>query len=307
VQATAARMSQETVAAQDMLTHFAQWQRREPESVAADTTYGNGEFLQWLADRSITPYMRTRDCYNGNFTNCATTANITLPITRLDVYSTPANGKTSLSETYYSSGLLTQDKEYDYGINTGGAPTGTPLTSTLISYASLSNNIINRPACMQVTAGSPPATCGTMTSNTKSLTTFSNYDSYGNVRTITRSVSSSLTRSFTYYSTGLLNTATDTNGTQATYGDQDCNNTPAIVSTLSSGGLSQSYTWSCDGGVVTKYVDPNQHRPILVTQIPFGASLQQPTPPRRSRISATLPTRVKVRSRSITMPLPWMF
>ena len=61
VQATAARMSQETVAAQAMLTRFAEWQEREPESVAADTTYGNGEFLQWLADRSITPYMRTRD------------------------------------------------------------------------------------------------------------------------------------------------------------------------------------------------------------------------------------------------------
>src|SRR6202022_3606380 len=43
VQATAARMSQETVAAQDMLTRFTQWQGREPESVAADTTYGNGE------------------------------------------------------------------------------------------------------------------------------------------------------------------------------------------------------------------------------------------------------------------------
>jgi hypothetical protein len=61
VQATAARMSQETVAAQEMLTRFVQWQGREPKSVAADTTYGNGEFLQWLADRSITPYMRTRD------------------------------------------------------------------------------------------------------------------------------------------------------------------------------------------------------------------------------------------------------
>ena len=61
VQATAARMSQETVAALEMLTRFAEWQGREPESVAADTTYGNGEFLQWLADRSITPYMRTRD------------------------------------------------------------------------------------------------------------------------------------------------------------------------------------------------------------------------------------------------------
>ena len=61
VQATAARMSQETVAAQEMLTRFAEWQRRVPESVAADTTYGNGEFLQWLTDRNITPYMRTRD------------------------------------------------------------------------------------------------------------------------------------------------------------------------------------------------------------------------------------------------------
>ena len=25
------------------------------------STYGNGGFLQWLADRKITPYMRTRD------------------------------------------------------------------------------------------------------------------------------------------------------------------------------------------------------------------------------------------------------
>src|SRR5438046_202857 len=61
VQATAARMSQETVAAQDMLTRFTQSQGREPESVAADTTYGNGELLHRLADRSITPYMRTRE------------------------------------------------------------------------------------------------------------------------------------------------------------------------------------------------------------------------------------------------------
>jgi transposase len=61
VQGTAARMSQETVAAQEMITRFTQWQRREPASVAADATYGNGEFLQWLWDRGITPWMRTRD------------------------------------------------------------------------------------------------------------------------------------------------------------------------------------------------------------------------------------------------------
>lgn len=61
VKATAARMSQETVAAQDMIARFAEWQGREPASVVADATYGNSEFLQWLLDRGITPYMRTRD------------------------------------------------------------------------------------------------------------------------------------------------------------------------------------------------------------------------------------------------------
>ena len=60
-QATAARMSQETVAAREMLARFVQRQERQPASIAADATYGNGEFLQWLLDRGITPYMRTRD------------------------------------------------------------------------------------------------------------------------------------------------------------------------------------------------------------------------------------------------------
>jgi transposase len=61
VQATAARLSQETVAAQEMITRFAQRQGQEPASIAADATYGNGEFLQWLWDRGIRPWMRTRD------------------------------------------------------------------------------------------------------------------------------------------------------------------------------------------------------------------------------------------------------
>jgi transposase InsO family protein len=62
VQATAARMSQETVAAQDMIARFARWQGRDPESVVADATYGNGEFLQWLMERGITPYMHAGQC-----------------------------------------------------------------------------------------------------------------------------------------------------------------------------------------------------------------------------------------------------
>src|SRR6267154_1020110 len=61
VQATGARLSEESRAAEDMIVRFAQWQGRKPQSIAADASYGNGEFLQLLMDREITPYMPTRD------------------------------------------------------------------------------------------------------------------------------------------------------------------------------------------------------------------------------------------------------
>ncbi len=61
VQATGARLSEESRAGREMIARFAQWQGRKPESIAADASYGNGEFLQWLVDREITPYMPTRD------------------------------------------------------------------------------------------------------------------------------------------------------------------------------------------------------------------------------------------------------
>ena len=59
VPATAARLSQETVAAQDIIIRFVQRPGGKPASIAADTTYGNGEFLQWWLDGGITPYMGT--------------------------------------------------------------------------------------------------------------------------------------------------------------------------------------------------------------------------------------------------------
>ena len=48
-----------------MIARFARRQGREPSSIAADATYGDGEFLQWLLERGITPYMRTRDSALG--------------------------------------------------------------------------------------------------------------------------------------------------------------------------------------------------------------------------------------------------
>jgi len=61
VQATGARLSEESRAAEEMIARLTQWQGKNPQSIAADASYGNGELLQWLMDRQITPYMPTRD------------------------------------------------------------------------------------------------------------------------------------------------------------------------------------------------------------------------------------------------------
>lgn len=61
VQATGARLSEESRAAEEMIARFTRWQGKNPQSIAADASYGNGELLQWLMDRQITPYMPTRD------------------------------------------------------------------------------------------------------------------------------------------------------------------------------------------------------------------------------------------------------
>ncbi len=61
VQATAARLSQESVAAREMITRSAERRGRFPQSVAADTTYGNGELLAWFEERDIIPYIRVKE------------------------------------------------------------------------------------------------------------------------------------------------------------------------------------------------------------------------------------------------------
>jgi transposase len=62
VQATAARLSQESAAARDMIEDYRERYGRLPQSLAADNTYGNGELLQWLDDRGITAYIRVKEC-----------------------------------------------------------------------------------------------------------------------------------------------------------------------------------------------------------------------------------------------------
>ncbi len=65
VQATPARLSQESVAARDMIERYRERYGSLPQTLAADTTYGNGELLQWLDDRGIDAYIRVKENPNG--------------------------------------------------------------------------------------------------------------------------------------------------------------------------------------------------------------------------------------------------
>ena len=61
VQATSARLSQESAAAREMITRLAERRGRFPQSIAADTTYGNGELLAWFEERDIIPYIHVKE------------------------------------------------------------------------------------------------------------------------------------------------------------------------------------------------------------------------------------------------------
>jgi len=223
--------------------------------------------------------LTTNACYNTNFTNC-NTASVHSPITKTDRYAQPAGGSTRLTETTFnSSGLVTDTKEYDYGAVTGAAPGNTNLIrETVTTYASLGNNILNRPASTIVydwSSGSQvkiasntygyDQTGVTGTSGTPQHVAVSG--SRGNVTTITTSSNSTstLTKTFTYYDTGTPKVATDVIGAQTTfvYGT-----TPQGNSTISCGnsfvttineplGLSRAITWNCTGGVSTQLQDEN--------------------------------------------------
>ena len=56
VQATPARLSQESAADRDMIERYRERYGYLPQTLAADTTYGNGEMLQWLDERGVAAY-----------------------------------------------------------------------------------------------------------------------------------------------------------------------------------------------------------------------------------------------------------
>jgi RHS repeat-associated protein len=203
-------------------------------------------------------------CYNGNTSNCPSTA-ITLPIRQRTVFvQLPGtNSLKSRQDSFYNSyGLETQTNEYAYG---AGAP-GALLRQTLVTYASLGNGIVNQPATVTVKDGFGNVRAqttyaydqGTPTSTSGTPQHVAVSGSRGNPTTITYLVqgSATLSRTRTYFDTGRVKTVTDANLAQTSYTYGACGNSfpTSITEPLS---LSKSLMWNCTGGVESSITDEN--------------------------------------------------
>lgn len=202
-------------------------------------------------------------CYNGNTTSCNTTA-ITLPITERIATKTLGTQVCKHAYFYNTFGLLTEQDDYDYG---NGAP-GTLIRKELITYASLGNNIVNAPSQVTIENGSGTVVAqtsvtydgGSVVATSGTPQHLSVSGARGNATSISFLVqgATSLTRNFTYFDTGTVQTATDVNGAQTTftYGAASCGNSfpTSVAETLS---LSKSMAWNCIGGVETSVTDEN--------------------------------------------------
>jgi RHS repeat-associated protein len=240
-------------------------------------------------------------CYNGNTTNCTTTG-VGLPITQrnvTDIWPGANNLQCQHVYKYNSTGSLTEQDDYDYG-----AP-GALLKKTVITYASLGNNITALRQQVTVTNGA-----GTTISQTKY-----NYDgtsvvatsgtpqqitvsgSRGNLTSVNYYTNGStfLTKSFTYFDTGNVQTTTDVNGAQTTYSTFTCGNAfPTSVSEPLN--LSRSMTWNCAGGVQLTSVDENNQTTTVALTDPYfwrPATLTDPTNA-ATNVTYTSPTQAEV-------------
>src|SRR6185437_11484425 len=203
-------------------------------------------------------------CYNGNTANCNTTG-FSLPITERILTKTLGTQVCKHVYFYNASGLLTEQDDYDYG---SGSPGSTPIRKMLISYASLGNNIVNAPSQVTIENGSGTIVAqttvtydgGSVVATSGTPQHLSVSGSRGNATSVSFLVqgTTSLTRNFTYFDTGTVQTATDVNGAQTTftYGTAPCGNSfpTSVAEPLS---LSKSMVWNCAGGVETSATDEN--------------------------------------------------
>ncbi len=108
---------------------------------AEDGFYNLYPTQQQTYQGSVSPsnlVLTTVTCYNASFTNCAT-ATASSPISQTDTYSVLPNNATRLSElAYNSSGLVSTDNEFDFGVTQGAAPGTSHLIKQMwVAYTGL--------------------------------------------------------------------------------------------------------------------------------------------------------------------------
>lgn len=252
-------------------------------SGSAQNFYETQRTVNQLIGGSQTLLTTSTNCYNAHYTNCAT-ASVSLPITQIDSYSQLPNNSTRLSEVFYNGNeLVTDDKEYDYGVTTGSAPGNTKLVSETVTTYSTLGPISDKPASVTVkdwSSGSGVTVAsstysydgpGTLTTTTGTPQHASISGWRGNLTTTATQTNSSTTlyRQFTYYDTGMPKSSTSVDTSSST----TCASKPTICTTYnySSGtascgnafstsiseplSLSASFTWDCTGGVETSVTD----------------------------------------------------
>ncbi|HTV55919.1 MAG TPA: hypothetical protein VMI06_13530, partial [Terriglobia bacterium] len=237
---------------------------------ASESTYTYYETNRTASGETIST------CYNGNYASCASAA-LTLPFSQLDQYRTLGSGttaRTALAESLYDisnndeyGGRLKEQKAFDYGVNTGGAPNSSYLLiDRVISYATLTG-IIDHPHQVTVKDGSGNVQsqttyaydAGSVTTTSAPQHTTPPQGSRGNLTSITMLTSgtATLVKSYTYFDTGNVNVATDVNGAIATYTYGDGAYAFPTEVAFSPITLTRYATWNDTGGVQTSYTDEN--------------------------------------------------
>jgi RHS repeat-associated protein len=242
----------------------------ETQSYQGSSTANNPDLLQTV----IT-------CYNSTAAACSTPQGLSVSngppaaITTILLY---PSGRQSETVTFLRTNtqLPTEVDQYDFSTAAVGTP-GTLLRKTVTAYASL-GNILDEPSTVTVSDGSGNTlsqttyqydqTSVTATSGTPQQVSITG--SRGNATTVARSTngSSTLSQTFTYFDTGLVKTATNVNGAQATFTYGDCGNSfPTRISEPLS--LSRSMVWDCNGSVVTSATNESGNTTTFVYNDPF--------------------------------------
>ena len=202
-------------------------------------------------------------CYNQNFTSCASdsvptrsaaTNNNDVPPFQKDIYTSYPNVTgSSLSEIrYHGQNSILEDKEFGFGAST---PPG--------------NNYISD---RQLVYGAYSCVTSDITTDSSGIVskTTAQCDTFGHQTSITRwsSGNSSATTTNSYNSNGLMYKSVDPRNitTNITYGA--CNGSfPTVIST---GSLSTSYQWDCNGEVKTSSTDANSQQTTYSYLSPSG-------------------------------------